>query len=324
MNKKPFYKHIPNILSTTRLAIAPILPFVFVKWGLLPTLILYLIGDATDLLDGALARILNARSNYGKIVDPIADKSINGIALIIASVIQPKLLGLIALELGIASLSLHRVKTCKKRLGLKSNTKGYVDIIDDTMSNIKDIYNSDKKLNKPKEVGSVIKDAFKDGFKHTKEEFLLSAEAARKLNVSLVGKIKSYALFLSILSAMVTPMGIEGLSSIVAYAPYIFGATAGLQLATTLIYMRDYHQEKKDPVILEKPKLDHIQNEIDYTQEIDKWDYVRERTALLLTKSHKQKSTNTKVIEDVKQNIDDYNPLIDDQTLEKGIQRTKK
>lgn len=324
MNKKPFYKHIPNILSTTRLVIAPILPFVFIKWGLLPTLILYLIGDATDLLDGALASILKARSNYGKIVDPIADKLINGIALILASIIEPRLLGLIALEAGIASLSLHRVKTYKQRLELKPNTKGYADIIDDTMSNVKRIYNSDKVLNKTKRVGSVIGNAFKDGFKHAKEEFLLSTEAAKKLNVSLIGKIKSHALFLSIISSMAIPIEFEWLSSVASYVPYVFGATAALQLATTAIYMRDYHKEKKDSVLLDKPKQDYIQNEIDYTQEINKWDYVKERASLLLTKSHKQKPTNTKITETVKQDVDDYNPIIDNQIEDKGIQRTKK
>jgi phosphatidylglycerophosphate synthase len=56
-------KYIPNILSTIRLAMALALPIVFLNTSLLNTLIFYLVGDATDAVDGFLARKWKVQSN---------------------------------------------------------------------------------------------------------------------------------------------------------------------------------------------------------------------------------------------------------------------
>jgi cardiolipin synthase len=67
-------RHIPNILTCLRIlmVIAFIILFVHAKY--LICLILYLAAFFTDILDGYLARRFNWVSDFGKLVDPFADK----------------------------------------------------------------------------------------------------------------------------------------------------------------------------------------------------------------------------------------------------------
>jgi cardiolipin synthase len=67
-------KLIPNLLSISRLALAPYLFVVLWRreYGL--ALVLCLIAGVTDALDGVLARRLNANSKVGAYLDPIGDK----------------------------------------------------------------------------------------------------------------------------------------------------------------------------------------------------------------------------------------------------------
>lgn len=67
-------RHIPNILTCLRIlmVIAFIILFVHAKY--LICLILYLAAFLTDILDGYLARRFNWVSDFGKLVDPFADK----------------------------------------------------------------------------------------------------------------------------------------------------------------------------------------------------------------------------------------------------------
>lgn len=71
---KNITKWIPNIFSLSRVIIAPfiVLNATHNKWNL--ALIFLIIGAATDLFDGALAKKLNAQSKIGaKIIDPLGD-----------------------------------------------------------------------------------------------------------------------------------------------------------------------------------------------------------------------------------------------------------
>jgi phosphatidylglycerophosphate synthase len=104
-------RNIPNILSTIRLAMALALPYVFLNTSLLNTLIFYLVGDATDAIDGHLARKWKVQSKYGKIVDPIADKLLNGLTLLLTSIfINPVMFVLTGFEALIAATNILRVK----------------------------------------------------------------------------------------------------------------------------------------------------------------------------------------------------------------------
>ncbi len=70
-------KHIPNIITVSRLALLPLL--IFLLWdgdyvyGWYAAGLLTIIG-ISDLLDGYFARRFNAVTNMGKIIDPTADK----------------------------------------------------------------------------------------------------------------------------------------------------------------------------------------------------------------------------------------------------------
>ncbi len=66
---------IPNIMSFFRLALIPIIVVLYVvKDNYLWTLILLLLSGATDIVDGFVARKFNMISDFGKALDPIADK----------------------------------------------------------------------------------------------------------------------------------------------------------------------------------------------------------------------------------------------------------
>jgi CDP-diacylglycerol--glycerol-3-phosphate 3-phosphatidyltransferase len=73
----PIYKHIPNLITVSRLLLLPVL--VWLLWydnvasGWYAAGVLIIIG-ASDLLDGYLARRWNVVTNFGKIIDPTADK----------------------------------------------------------------------------------------------------------------------------------------------------------------------------------------------------------------------------------------------------------
>lgn len=71
------FKSLPNALTGLRLALVPLV--VLVMWGMgnegrsLAGAI-FLMASLTDWLDGFLARKLNAASDWGRLMDPIADK----------------------------------------------------------------------------------------------------------------------------------------------------------------------------------------------------------------------------------------------------------
>ncbi len=71
----------PNLISLFRLLASPILLFVDSK--LLPYLFMLL--ALTDALDGFFARKLNARTDLGMILDPLADKALLLIGLYICT-----------------------------------------------------------------------------------------------------------------------------------------------------------------------------------------------------------------------------------------------
>ncbi len=110
------YRNLPNILTFVRLIggifILPILIFYFLSDQFyLPNLIIAIIFalfSATDFLDGYLARKYQIETNYGKILDPIADKFLVCSALITLLAIQKIyflwVVILIGRELAIASM----------------------------------------------------------------------------------------------------------------------------------------------------------------------------------------------------------------------------
>ena len=67
-------KNIPNLLTVSRLIACPILIYFFFLEKYLIILTVFILACVTDLLDGYIARKNNLESNFGKVLDPIADK----------------------------------------------------------------------------------------------------------------------------------------------------------------------------------------------------------------------------------------------------------
>lgn len=67
---------LPNILSLTRLAMVPLFVVLYVKGYIVSAVAVFILAGITDVVDGYIARKYNYVSDLGKILDPLADKSI--------------------------------------------------------------------------------------------------------------------------------------------------------------------------------------------------------------------------------------------------------
>ena len=79
--------NLPNILTILRLAAAPGVVVMFLyfarPWADWFALVLFVVAAFTDFLDGYLARAWNQESKLGAMLDPIADKAMVIIALVV-------------------------------------------------------------------------------------------------------------------------------------------------------------------------------------------------------------------------------------------------
>ncbi len=68
-------KHVPNILTVIRFLLIPfILYFIFTE-KYVAALVMLTVSGITDILDGIIARKFNCITNFGKLIDPLADKT---------------------------------------------------------------------------------------------------------------------------------------------------------------------------------------------------------------------------------------------------------
>ena len=78
-------KQIPNFLTSFRLLVIPILILSFYIPGMVANVVvavLFAIAAITDYFEGYFARSLKAQSNFGKCLDPIADKLLVIVAIV--------------------------------------------------------------------------------------------------------------------------------------------------------------------------------------------------------------------------------------------------
>ena len=68
------FKHVPNILTIIRFLLIPIIVIFAFQDDYIATIIMLTISGFTDVLDGFIARKFNFISNFGKLMDPLADK----------------------------------------------------------------------------------------------------------------------------------------------------------------------------------------------------------------------------------------------------------
>lgn len=83
MNK---YLNIPNLLTIVRISLVPIFILTFYspwEFNSIAAAVVFLIASLTDYLDGYLARKLQQESALGKFLDPVADKLIVAVALVL-------------------------------------------------------------------------------------------------------------------------------------------------------------------------------------------------------------------------------------------------
>ena len=68
------FKHVPNILTILRFLFIPIILYFIFVGNYIVGFIFFTISGITDILDGFIARKYNFISNFGKLMDPLADK----------------------------------------------------------------------------------------------------------------------------------------------------------------------------------------------------------------------------------------------------------
>lgn len=67
-------KHLPNILTVLRLLLIPVIVFYIFTGNYILAFMFFTVSGITDIADGCIARKFNLISNFGKLMDPLADK----------------------------------------------------------------------------------------------------------------------------------------------------------------------------------------------------------------------------------------------------------
>lgn len=67
-------KHIPNALTIVRFLLIPFILFYIFTGNYILAFVFFTISGITDVVDGFIARKFNLISNFGKLMDPLADK----------------------------------------------------------------------------------------------------------------------------------------------------------------------------------------------------------------------------------------------------------
>ncbi len=74
MERSKIIVNVPNVVSLARIVLIPLVIYLLTLKSWLWALIFFVIASLTDLLDGWSARKLNQVSEFGKFIDPLADK----------------------------------------------------------------------------------------------------------------------------------------------------------------------------------------------------------------------------------------------------------
>lgn len=119
MKKKSEIFTIPNLLTIVRLALIPVIVWLYcVEKNDRMAVVVLVLSGVTDILDGFIARRFHMTSDLGKMLDPIADKLTQGITLICLGTRYPAMLWLGLLlavkEITTGLHSLHVVRKTKK------------------------------------------------------------------------------------------------------------------------------------------------------------------------------------------------------------------
>ena len=75
--------NVPNALTIVRMVMVFFMPGLFRGGHYIAAMVLFLAAGTTDLLDGYIARKYNLITNFGKLMDPLADKLMLIITLVL-------------------------------------------------------------------------------------------------------------------------------------------------------------------------------------------------------------------------------------------------
>lgn len=67
-------RSLPNLISVARILMAPATVWLLLTGEFAAAFVLFVVAGVSDAVDGALARLLNARTALGSYLDPLADK----------------------------------------------------------------------------------------------------------------------------------------------------------------------------------------------------------------------------------------------------------
>ena len=84
---KKIAKHIPNILTIFRFILIPFIVLNLANDKYLAAFVIFTVSGLTDILDGFIARKFNFITNFGKLIDPLADKCTQIITLALKNII---------------------------------------------------------------------------------------------------------------------------------------------------------------------------------------------------------------------------------------------
>ena len=68
-------KHIPNALTIVRFLLIPFIVYFILTGQYIAAFVMLTVSGLTDILDGFIARKFNFITNFGKLIDPLADKA---------------------------------------------------------------------------------------------------------------------------------------------------------------------------------------------------------------------------------------------------------
>lgn len=94
-------KNIPNILTIVRFILVPFILYFAMMGDYVTTVIFLIVSGITDILDGYLARKFDWVTNFGKLMDPLADKLtqvITLVALVLQNIIPFWILGVVIIK----------------------------------------------------------------------------------------------------------------------------------------------------------------------------------------------------------------------------------
>lgn len=72
---KKYLKYIPNILTIIRFLLIPVIIDCISHNRYIDAIIVFSVSGLTDILDGMIARKFNLITDFGKLIDPLADKA---------------------------------------------------------------------------------------------------------------------------------------------------------------------------------------------------------------------------------------------------------